>query len=696
MSASERPFAHDPFGSRRAFAGSDIIHTLEGIHPENMAALFYPTAMPCALIIAACLGAGLTAPSGKELLAALSQGETATAQRLIKRGAPVNAADGLDSGALMYAAIYSDLDTMRLLLDKGADPNHADQSGSTALMWSIPDEDKVRLLVARGANVNAVSSLTGRTALLIAAGRPGAARIVKLLLDRGADPLARDKSGVTTVMRAAFNGDPESMKMLIARGVDVNVRVDYGTALTDAVNRHRPDLVEVLLASGADPSPRADQIDALTNATSYANTKIFRSLIAKGAVAKYTNIFGGNLMMAAAASDTSTAEVIGELVKLGADPASKTTNLHITHGYGTRPESALDWASRQGDTPVTRLLSSLTGEKPRSDLPDNSTHLGATTPRDAIAKTLPTLYGGSREFFKRSGCASCHHNILPALAFAQVRAKGIELSRDGVRQNYLQLEAWLDGNREGLFQDIGLPGGDTTAGYLLWGLKAEGHERDRATDALVLQLAGSQALDGGWQVRADRPPIESGRVTPTAVAIRALGAYPIPGRRQEFDARILRAAHWLAEYQPRTGEEKAMRLLGLAWAGGNAPLVRAAAAKLISDQRTDGGWAQLDTLPSDSYATGQALYALHAAGNLPQTSLDKAVRFLLQTQLADGTWQVRSRAFPLQPNYFETGFPHGRDQWISAAGTSWACIGLTLAVEPRTTVALSPGKRANR
>ena len=124
-----------------------------------------------------------------------------------------------------------------------------------------------------------------------------------------------------------------------------------------------------------------------------------------------------------------------------------------------------------------------------------------------------------------------------------------------------------------------------------------------------------------------------------------------------------------------------MRLLGLVWAGAGPPLIQVAASKLISGQRLDGGWAQLDTLPSDAYATGQALYALHTAEVLSQDSLEKAERFLLQTQLADGTWHVRSRSYPTQPNYSDTGFPGGRDQWISAAATSWACIGLSLAVE---------------
>ena len=80
---------------------------------------------------------------------------------------------------------------------------------------------------------------------------------------------------------------------------------------------------------------------------------------------------------------------------------------------------------------------------------------------------------------------------------------------------------------------------------------------------------------------------------------------------------------------------------------------------------------------SDAYATGQALVALSQAGAIPvsDAAYKRGVDFLLKTQLADGSWYVRSRAIPLQP-YFEGGFPHGNDQWISAAATNWAALAL--------------------
>ena len=57
----------------------------------------------------------------------------------------------------------------------------------------------------------------------------------------------------------------------------------------------------------------------------------------------------------------------------------------------------------------------------------------------------------------------------------------------------------------------------------------------------------------------------------------------------------------------------------------------------------------------------------------------KGVRFLLDTQLEDGSWYVRTRAIPVQL-YFDSEFPHGQDQFISAAATNWATMALAGAV----------------
>ena len=70
------------------------------------------------------------------------------------------------------------------------------------------------------------------------------------------------------------------------------------------------------------------------------------------------------------------------------------------------------------------------------------------------------------------------------------------------------------------------------------------------------------------------------------------------------------------------------------------------------------------------------LYALREAGvPASDAAVQRGVAYLLRTQRPDGTWHVKSRAMKIQP-YFESGFPHGDDQWISQAAAAWAVMGL--------------------
>src|SRR5262249_161039 len=97
-------------------------------------------------------------------------------------------------------------------------------------------------------------------------------------------------------------------------------------------------------------------------------------------------------------------------------------------------------------------------------------------------------------------------------------------------------------------------------------------------------------------------------------------------------------------------------------------------------QRADGGWGQVPMLASDAYATGQALTALRESGAAATgAAYQKGVRVLIGSQLAGGSWYVRTRAIAVQP-YFEGGFPPGTGQFVSAAATKWAAMAVLGAV----------------
>ena len=74
---------------------------------------------------------------------------------------------------------------------------------------------------------------------------------------------------------------------------------------------------------------------------------------------------------------------------------------------------------------------------------------------------------------------------------------------------------------------------------------------------------------------------------------------------------------------------------------------------------------------------------LHQGGGVPATDLAyrRGIGFLLENQRPDGTWYVRKWAHGYN-TYFDAGFPHGKSQFISIAGTCYAMMALASAAEP--------------
>jgi hypothetical protein len=186
-----------------------------------------------------------------------------------------------------------------------------------------------------------------------------------------------------------------------------------------------------------------------------------------------------------------------------------------------------------------------------------------------------------------------------------------------------------------------------------------------------------QMPDGRWLGNGlNRPPSEYSVISHTAIAAGGLVAYPLPGRRKDIDESLRKARQWLLAADAKSAEERAMKLMGLVWTRAPHAAVATAIQSIRDTQETGGGWSQFARTDADAYATGLSLYALHVAGvSAKDAAYRKGVAFLLRTQYQDGPWLVRSHSFPVQ-RYFESGFPFGRHQWISTAGTSWASLAI--------------------
>jgi ankyrin repeat protein/cytochrome c551/c552 len=580
---------------------------------------------------------------------------------------------------LMFAALYGNAAAVRRLLAAGANPNFANDRGTTPLMWAVADEEVTRLLLDAGAKPDATNAQNAGP-VSIAAMRFGAAPIVKLLLERGASAAATRASASPSARTGALPlataaGDEQVFRLLVDGG-GVDPRAATWQALTNAVQTNCRSCADVLI----DAVRPAERDAALVAIAGLPYTALIQGLLERGAnpnakiMTMRRDLRGRTPLMVAANSDYLPTANIKMLLERGADP----------NAVGPDGETSLDLAKRNGPTAVVDMLVAAGARAGKGYPRPALTPKPATSARAGVERAIPLLQRADVTFIQKTGCVACHHNVYAAMTLTAARSRGIPVDETMAREQVKVIAATLEGRREAAL--VGSEINDT-AGNILMALAAANHPADLATDAMAYFLRMRQQVDGRWRplVIDHRPPINSSDIEVTAVAIRALRAYAPKPHRALYERAAERGAAWLLSANPRTTDERAFQLLGLVWGGikRDDEKLRAAAKQLLGEQRADGGWSQLSTLDSDAFATGQTLVALRDAGaiTVTDTAYQRGVRFLLDTQLEDGSWYVQSRSLAFQP-YFESGFPHGHDQWVSNAGTNWATMALAAAVQP--------------
>lgn len=603
----------------------------------------------------------------ESLFQAIQRADTAAVERLLSRGLSPNVKDEEGTPALMAATLFAGADCLELLLKHGADPNQTDAAGATPLIWAVPDFQKVQLLIEYGANVNAKSATMGRTPLVIAASHPGSVNVLKLLVDEGADIHAKDRTGLDAFALATRSADVEVVRFLVENGIDPNEPVPPAVRSRLYARHHLP-AIDYLMSQGLRISK-----DALISAASWQEPELIKSWIEMGADvnARSATSYNRTPLMTAASSERAGPATLRLLLDRGADPNAENSE-------GERP---LDWAIYRSDQRKIEVLEqygAARGDGPRRTSFPPPEPGGIADRRTSLSRSVPLLLKTAPPIFQNRGCVSCHNNTLPAVAAATTRRKGIEVDEHLVQKNLDDILAVFKPGADRMMQGEQSIGGIVlTAGYVSMALAAEGHPLDKVTAALTHWVAASQMPDGSWLGNGvSRPPMEESTISHTTMAVRALTLYPIPGRTDQLDERLRKAQRWLLAAEANSAEERGMRLMGLVWTDAPPSAVRAATKEILAQQTTDGGWSQLARLEPDAYATGLSLFALREAG-VPVTdeAYRKGVEFLLRTQYQNGAWLVKTRAFPGQA-YFESGFPFDRNQWISAAGTSWAALAI--------------------
>lgn len=302
--------------------------------------------------------------------------------------------------------------------------------------------------------------------------------------------------------------------------------------------------------------------------------------------------------------------------------------------------------------------------------------------RGAVARSLPLLSASAKiSAQKKSQCFTCHNQGLPIQAMTAADFRGIAIDREVLKEQLKFTADFLAESRENYLKGKGSGGQAHTAGYALWALEDGGWKPDETTAAVVEYLLRWQKEMDHWKPQSARPPSEGSHFATTYVALRGLKHFGTPEQRERIEARCTQVRKWLLSTPAKETEDYVFRLLALRLSDAGDAAVTAAADDLRKLQRPDGGWAQLETMKSDAYATGTALFGLHEAGGLAVSdpAYQKGVRFLLAAQRPDGSWHVATRSKPIQ-TYYESGYPYGKDQFASITAAGWATTALALAL----------------
>jgi ankyrin len=201
---------------------------------------------------------------------------------LIRAGANVEAANRLGVTPMYLASVNGSATILQHLLKAGADPNALlSELGETPLMMAARTgkPDALQVLLANGADVNAREKSRGATPLMFAAAEANPAA-VKMLLEHGAEVNGRSNivlpanaqggvgggtggsaapalgtGGTTALLLAVRQTNPETVRILLDAGVEINLRMGDGTSvLVVAVINGHYELAQFLLNRGADPN----------------------------------------------------------------------------------------------------------------------------------------------------------------------------------------------------------------------------------------------------------------------------------------------------------------------------------------------------------------------------------------------------------------------------------------------------------
>lgn len=298
--------------------------------------------------------------------------------------------------------------------------------------------------------------------------------------------------------------------------------------------------------------------------------------------------------------------------------------------------------------------------------------------RQAIQAALGPLEYSARASSERKQCFTCHHGALPAIALLDAGKQSFQVGPNAIAHQVQHAKAHLERGKETYRKKEGQGGKALTAGYALWLLAEANEPPSEITELVASYLLTEDATLGRWHHISGRPPMSDSDFSTTYFALVSLQKYGKLSEKEQIQQRMDRVRQWIDATTPHDTEDRVFRLMLLHALDYPSDILQSAANDLLNLQQNDGGWAQTQSMTSDVYATSTVLFALLRYGNLDAKETPKVQRgihYLVHNQLQDGTWHVVTRAKGFQP-YYESGFPHGKDQFLSIGASSWAVMAL--------------------
>src|SRR5215813_5659937 len=213
----------------------------------------------------------------EELISAVKAGDANRVGELLKKDRSlVRATDSDGASAVLKAVYYRRKEVLDLLLGSGVELDifEASAVGDLERVKELISKDShlvnafapdgfyplglavffgkktvAAVLIAAGADVNAVAKNEMRVAPLHAAAAAHQLELATMLVERGADVNARQESDFTPLQEAAATGQVEMIKLFLSHGADVAARNQQGkTALDYAIESGHKEAEEILKA----------------------------------------------------------------------------------------------------------------------------------------------------------------------------------------------------------------------------------------------------------------------------------------------------------------------------------------------------------------------------------------------------------------------------------------------------------------